>query len=92
MSRTHAEIKHQVSQLHRLLTGLGDETVQPEDVIELRRLLYALYAVLLLHSAQEEEGAFSLVPSGPQPGQAAAGLRPPGSRPRHGTAQLRKPR
>ena len=34
----------------------------PEDVIELRRLLYGLYAVLRLHNAQEEEGAFSLVP------------------------------
>ena len=36
--------------------------MQPEDVIELRRLLYGLYAVLRLHNAQEEEGAFSLVP------------------------------
>ena len=35
-----------------------------EDVIELRRLLYGLYAVLRLHNAQEEEGAFSLVPGG----------------------------
>ncbi len=73
MSRTHAEIEHQVSQLHRLLAGLGNETVQPEDVIELRRLLYGLYAVLRLHNAQEEEGAFSLVPNGTAIGQAATG-------------------
>jgi hypothetical protein len=73
MSRTHAEIEHQVSQLHRLLTGLGNETVQPEDVIELRRLLYGLYAVLRLHNAQEEEGAFSLVPNGAATGQSATG-------------------
>ena len=63
MSRTHAEIEHQVSRLRRLLAGTrGRRPVQPEDVIELRRLLYGLYAVLRLHNAQEEEGAFSLVP------------------------------
>ena len=63
LSRTHAEIEHQVSRLRRLLTGLDNDNVQPEDVIELRRLLYGLYAVLRLHNAQEEEGAFSLVPT-----------------------------
>ena len=64
MSRTHAEIEHQVSRLRRLLTDLDNDNVQPEDVVELRRLLYGLYAVLRLHNAQEEEGAFSLVPAG----------------------------
>jgi len=63
MSRTHAEIEHQVSRLRRLLSDLDNDTVQPEDVVELRRLLYGLYAILRLHNAQEEEGAFSLVPS-----------------------------
>ncbi|MGZ4592671.1 MAG: heavy metal translocating P-type ATPase [Actinomycetes bacterium] len=63
LSRTHAEIEHQVSRLRRLLVGIDNETVQPEDVVELRRLLYGLYAVLRLHNAQEEEGAFSLVPT-----------------------------
>jgi len=63
LSRTHAEIEHQVSRLHRLLAGLDDQNVQPEDVVELRRLLYGLYAVLRLHNAQEDEGAFSLIPS-----------------------------
>ena len=64
MSRTHAEIEHQVGRLRRLLVGLDNETTQPEDIVELRRLLYGLYAVLRLHNAQEEEGAFSLVPNG----------------------------
>lgn len=68
LSRTHAEIEHQVGRLRRLLAGLDNANVQPEDVVELRRLLYGLYAVLRLHNAQEEEGAFSLVP----PGAAAA--------------------
>jgi iron-sulfur cluster repair protein YtfE (RIC family) len=84
MSRTHAEIEHQVGCLQRLLTDLDDETVQPEDVVELRRLLYGLYAVLRLHNAQEEEGAFSLVPNGAGNAQAAAGRAPPENRaPRH---------
>ena len=38
-------------------------SVRPEDVIELRRLLYGLYGVLRLHNAMENEGAFSLIPS-----------------------------
>src|SRR5450631_941730 len=63
MSRTHAEIEHQVRKLRRLLVGLDSETTQPEDIVELRRLLYGLYAVLRLHNAQEEESAFSLVPT-----------------------------
>jgi heavy metal translocating P-type ATPase len=72
MSRTHAEIEHQVSKLRRLLVGLDSETTQPEDIVELRRLLYGLYAVLRLHNAQEEEGAFSLVPSGAGNAQASS--------------------
>ena len=67
LSRTHAEIEHQVSRLRRLLADRDNDTVQPEDVVELRRLLYGLYAVLRLHNAEEEEGAFSLVPSGSAP-------------------------
>ena len=79
MSRTHAEIQHQVGRLRRLLVGLDNETVQSEDVIELRRLLYGLYAVVRLHNAQEEEGAFSLVPDGAANRQAAASWAGAGS-------------
>ncbi len=61
MTRTHAEIEHQVGRLARLLADLGDDPAEPEDVIELRGLLYGLYSVLRLHNAQEEEGAFSLI-------------------------------
>ena len=59
-----AEIEHQIGRLRRLLDGLDPQTTEPEDIIELGRLLYGLYAVLRLHNAQEEEGAFSLVPDG----------------------------
>ena len=63
LSRTHAEIEHQVRRLRRLLDGLTGTDVLPEDVVELRGLLYGLYAILRLHNAQEEEGAFSLAPT-----------------------------
>jgi len=62
LSRTHAEIEYQVGRLRRLLRNVDPVAVDEEDVIELRRLLYGLYAVLRLHNAQEEEGAFALVP------------------------------
>ena len=64
ISRTHAEIEHQVGRLRRILDDLG-ATAEPEDLVELRRLLYGFYAILRLHNAQEEEGAFSLVPDEP---------------------------
>lgn len=63
LSRTHAEIEHQVRLLRKLVTGLTDQNAQPEDVVELRRLLYGLYAVLRLHNALEDEGASRLVPT-----------------------------
>ncbi len=62
LSRTHAEIEVQVGRLHRLLETPGHGPVGEEDLVELRRLLYGLYAVLRLHNAQEEEGAFALFP------------------------------
>lgn len=62
LSRTHAEIAHQVARLDRLLIEIGDGPATPEDCVELRRLLYGLYAVLRLHNAQEDEIAFSLLP------------------------------
>lgn len=61
MSRTHAEIEHLITRLSRMLTGLGDNA-GPEEIDELHRRLYGLYAILRLHNALEEEGAFSLVP------------------------------
>ncbi len=67
MSRTHAEIEHQVGRVRRLLADLDERHREPEDVVELRRVLYGLYAVLRLHNAQEEEGAFALVPAGATP-------------------------
>lgn len=82
LTRTHAEIEHQVGQLGRLLEDIRDELVQPEDVVELRRLLYGLYGVLRLHNAQEDEIAFSLLPRARAAAPGPADARPSeGSRP-----------
>ncbi len=66
LSRTHAEIEHQVALLRRVVDGVPDPPARA-DRVELRRLLYGLYAVVRLHNAQEEEGAFTLVPDSPRP-------------------------
>jgi heavy metal translocating P-type ATPase len=63
ISRTHAEIEHQVLTLRRLVTAMGVGSIDPDDVQELRRRLYGLYGVLRLHNAQEEEELYSLVQS-----------------------------
>jgi hypothetical protein len=63
MGRTHIEIEHQIAKLRRILAGADADGLRPEDVVEIRRLLYGLYAVLRLHNAQEEESIFSLLPA-----------------------------
>ena len=60
MSRGHVEISHQIRRLGQLLDEIGPQGPDPEDVVELRRVLYGLYAVLRLHTAQEEESYLSL--------------------------------
>ncbi len=55
MSRTHQEIFHLARLLDLLLHELPAEGPEPEDLPDLRRLLYGLHAVLRLHFAQEEE-------------------------------------
>ncbi|WP_084125582.1 heavy metal translocating P-type ATPase [Demequina sp. NBRC 110054] len=62
LSRTHAEIEHQVGRMRRLLDFI-DGDPEPDDIVELRRMLYGLYGVLRLHNAQEDEDAFSLMPT-----------------------------
>jgi heavy metal translocating P-type ATPase len=60
MSRAHVEIAHQIRRLGQLLDDIGPEGPDDEDVVELRALLYGLYAVLRLHTTQEEENYLSL--------------------------------
>lgn len=61
LSRTHAEIDHQVARLRRLVHALGSDTPDSQDLMELRGVLYGLYAVLRLHNAQEEETIYSML-------------------------------
>jgi soluble P-type ATPase/hemerythrin-like domain-containing protein len=60
MSRAHAEISHLIRRLGRILDDLDPEGPDADDIIELRRLLYGLHAILQLHFAQEDEGYLSL--------------------------------
>ena len=61
MSRAHTEIARLIRRLGRVLDDLDPEHPDEADVLELRRLLYGLHAILRLHFAQEEEGYFSLL-------------------------------
>ncbi len=69
MSRAHAEITHQTRRLGLLLADVSEPEPDREDLVELRRRLYGLYAVLRLHFAEEEESYFSLAD---EPDAAAA--------------------
>lgn len=60
LRRGHAEIEQHVGQLRTVLTGA--ETLSPADVVELRRILYGLYAIVRLHNAQEDEQSSGLIP------------------------------
>jgi heavy metal translocating P-type ATPase len=55
MSRTHQEVFHLARKFDRLVSDLPPGKIEPEDLADLRRLLYALHAILLLNIAQEEE-------------------------------------
>ena len=54
--RAHAEIRHDLLRLRRLLDAVGGDSPDPGDVLELQRLLYDLHALLRLHVAQERDG------------------------------------
>jgi heavy metal translocating P-type ATPase len=60
MSRAHAEIAYQIARLGRLITEVGDRVPDEADIADLRATLYGLYAILRLHTAQEDEAYLSL--------------------------------
>jgi heavy metal translocating P-type ATPase len=60
MSRAHLEIEHMIRRLGRLLDDIDSADADDDDLVELRRLLYGLHAILRLHTAQEDEGYLSL--------------------------------
>ncbi len=55
LHRTHTEIFHLVRFTDRLVAEIPVEGPGPEDLTDLRRVLYGLDAILRLHMAQEEE-------------------------------------
>lgn len=55
MSRTHREIFHLVDVYSRQLDELGRDGPEAADIRDLRRILYALHAIVQLHFDQEEE-------------------------------------
>jgi len=60
MSRAHVEIAHLIRRLSRVVDDIEPDGPDDDDIIELRRLLYGLHAILQLHFAQEDEGYLSL--------------------------------
>ncbi|MGZ5351941.1 MAG: heavy metal translocating P-type ATPase [Actinomycetota bacterium] len=71
MERAHLEIQHLARVFGHLLSDLPDEGPSREDLVDLRRVLYGLHAILRLHFAQEEE-AYSWLASDRASGETAA--------------------
>jgi soluble P-type ATPase/iron-sulfur cluster repair protein YtfE (RIC family) len=55
MERAHMEIEHLARVFGHLLSDLPPDGPGPDDLVDLRRVLYGLHAILRLHFAQEEE-------------------------------------
>ncbi len=60
MSRAHAEIAVQIARLGRLVDDIGLRDPDEADIADLRDILYSLYAILRLHTVQEDETYLSL--------------------------------
>ena len=67
MSRAHAEIARLTARTGAILDGIHESNPSADDIIELRRLLYGLHAILELHFAQEDESYLSLAQEHPPP-------------------------
>jgi heavy metal translocating P-type ATPase len=55
MARAHIEIEHLVRVYRQLVEELAPSGPDRDDLVDLRRVLYGLHAILRLHFAQEEE-------------------------------------
>jgi len=71
MARAHLEIEHLSRVLVHLLDDLPSEGMTPDDLVDLRRVLYGLHAILRLHFAQEEEAYSWLASEAHEPEEAA---------------------
>jgi heavy metal translocating P-type ATPase len=61
MNRAHLEIAHLVRVLGRHLDDVPPDGPTPEDIRDLRCILYGLDAILRLHFAQEDEAYLALI-------------------------------
>ena len=69
MSGSHREIFHLLRLLRRNITRLDETGPLPDQLRDIRRILYGLHAILGLHFAQEEELYASVVD--PRPAELA---------------------
>lgn len=79
MSRAHVEIAHRISQLGRLLDYIDPHAPDRADIVELRRLLYGLHAILELHTTQEDESYLSWSDDRPSADESALNAADTGS-------------
>ena len=70
MARAHLEISHLGRIFRQLIEELSEDGLTPEDLMDLRRVLYGLHAILRLHFAQEEEAYAWLSSSEDDPASA----------------------
>jgi hypothetical protein len=66
MARAHIEISHLTRVYEQLLAELPPSGPASDDLVDLRRVLYGLHAILRLHFAQEEE-AYAWLSSAEEP-------------------------
>jgi iron-sulfur cluster repair protein YtfE (RIC family) len=71
MARAHLEIEHLSRVFVHLLDDLSPDAMTPDDLVDLRRVLYGLHAILRLHFAQEEEAYSWLASEAHEPEEAA---------------------
>jgi iron-sulfur cluster repair protein YtfE (RIC family) len=55
MSRDHIEVGRYIADLETLRRDLAGGSPRPDQIAQLRRVLYGLYAIVKLHFAKEEE-------------------------------------
>jgi heavy metal translocating P-type ATPase len=73
MARAHLEIDHLSRVFVHLVDDVPPEGPAAEDLVDLRRVLYGLHAILRLHFAQEEEAYSWLASESLEPEEAAVG-------------------
>jgi len=76
MARAHVEISHLTRVYRSLVDDLPSGVPGPEDLTDLRRVLYGLHAILRLHFAQEEEAYAWLAAEGGAEAEARATASP----------------